>query len=257
MGASLGTKIRILCRVTKIIKNWHMFVVLYFHLAKGVVVLETRNGIKISLRAASTDLMAFINVWILHEYLKPGFEIKDDDIIIDIGAHVGLFALYAAQYCKTGKIFCFEPIKDNFDLLVENIHLNKLTNVSCFNNAVSGKDKAVKIYLNSVDQAAHSVYGIGGEYVEVNAITLNHIIDTNQIKVCNLLKLDCEGSEYEIFQSTPDDYLQKIQKICMEYHILKNNYEPLYILKKRLLSLNFQIIDNSTTKNLGMLYAKK
>ena len=80
-----------------------------------------RSGIKIMLRVNSTDLMAFTHVWLLKEYERPGFEIKNNDIIIDIGGHIGLFALYSSQFCKSGKIYCFEPIKENFDMLKSNI----------------------------------------------------------------------------------------------------------------------------------------
>lgn len=239
------------------LKNWHVYVAFYFHLVRDDIILETRSGMKIKVRAGSTDLMAFTNVWILQEYHKPGFEIKYNDTIIDIGAHAGFFALYAAQYCNAGHIFCFEPVSDNFDLLAENIRINKLTNVTCCNNAVSNQDKIVRIYLNSTDQAAHSIYGIGKEYIESAATTLNDIINVNGIKVVNFLKLDCEGSEYDILQATSNEHMEKIQKICLEYHILKDDYEPLNLLKNRLLSLNFRIIDSATTSDLGILYASK
>ena len=84
-----------------IIKNWHLYVALYFNRVKNeYVILELRNGIKIKLRVNSTDFMAFTHVWLLQEYYRYGFEIKDNDVIIDIGAHIGLFTLFSSQFCK-------------------------------------------------------------------------------------------------------------------------------------------------------------
>ena len=49
--------------------------------------------------------MALTNVWLTQEYLDDDFYIEDDDIVLDIGGHIGLFALFASQFCKKGKIF--------------------------------------------------------------------------------------------------------------------------------------------------------
>src|SRR5947208_16937245 len=101
--SSIFTKIKILRKAKKVIKNWIMYPIVYFRLTKHkYVILETRNGLKIKLRVHSTDLIAFTHVWIIQEYSRPGFEINDNDIIIEIGAHIGLFSLFAFQYCKNG-----------------------------------------------------------------------------------------------------------------------------------------------------------
>ena len=65
--------------------------------------------------------MALTNVWLIQDYSSKDFSIKNDDIVIDVGAHIGLFALFASQYCKSGKIYCFEPVKENYDLLLETL----------------------------------------------------------------------------------------------------------------------------------------
>lgn len=219
--------------------------------------LTFRNGLTVKLRTASTDIQALANVWINEEYKKTGFEIKSDDTIIDVGAHVGLFALYASQYCKSGKIFCFEPIKNNFDLLSENMQINQLVNVKCTHKAVHNRNGSIRMYLSETDDAAHSIFDNGNKYIDVNAITLSEIFNFHNIQTCNLLKMDCEGSEYQIFESTPDEDIGKIQKICLEYHIINQDFKPLNALKTRLTTLGFHITDVPSTENLGMLYAIK
>ena len=120
-------KIQLALKAREKFTNWHISVNLYFKKIKDEhVILETKNNIKIKIRTDSTDIMQLATVWLAEDYKITDFSINDNDIIIDIGAHIGLFSLFASQYCKKGKIYCFEPIKENYDILTENIDLNKL-----------------------------------------------------------------------------------------------------------------------------------
>ena len=143
------TKLKIFSKSTKLFKNWYVYPLVYFKLTKKEhVIFETKTGLNIKIRVNSTDLMALTHVWMIQEYSNSGFDINDSDIVIDIGAHIGLFALFASQFCKQGKIFCFEPIKENYELLVENINSNKIKNIIPFNFAVSNTSDSVKLFLH-------------------------------------------------------------------------------------------------------------
>ena len=65
------------------------------------VIFETKTDLKIKIRTNSTDLMALTNVWMTNEYDIENFQIAENDTIIDIGAHIGLFSLLVSQFCKT------------------------------------------------------------------------------------------------------------------------------------------------------------
>ena len=118
-------KLKFLFNSRKIFKNWYIFPLIYFNFSKTEYsIFETFDNIKLKIRNHSTDLMALTNVWIIREYENEKISIKDNDIIIDIGAHIGLFSLFVSQFCKNGKIFSFEPISENYDLLKSNISLN-------------------------------------------------------------------------------------------------------------------------------------
>ena len=257
MSVGLSKKIVILCKTIKIIKNWPTFVNLYFHRIKSeYAILEMRSGIKIKLRVNSTDLMAFTNVWLVEEYQETGSRIKNDDIIIDIGAHIGLFTLYASQFCKMGKIFCFEPIKENFDLIISNLELNKITNVFATNTAASADSGTVTIYLNE-DQAGHSMHQMSSKKIQAKSISLENIFETNYIEKCDFLKIDCEGEEYSILSALPDLYYNRIKKIFIEYHMADVKPQLLKDLISRLHTLAFKTIQTETTSSMGLLYASK
>jgi phthiocerol/phenolphthiocerol synthesis type-I polyketide synthase E len=137
---NLCFKITIFRKLVEYVSNWHVFCLVYFGFFSGrFYVLKLRNGLQIKLRTNSTDIQAFVNVWLQREYAKEKFEIHQSDTIIDVGGHVGLFSVYAAYLCKSGVVFSFEPDGENFRLLEENIALNKLENIKSFNLAVSGE----------------------------------------------------------------------------------------------------------------------
>ena len=81
---------------------------------EGYVIFKTKNDLEIKIRVNSTDLMALTNVWMIKEYELEKFCIKNNDIIIDIGAHIGLFSLLVSDSSPKGKIFSYEPIEKKF-----------------------------------------------------------------------------------------------------------------------------------------------
>ena len=249
-------KIKIFLRTRHVFKNWLIFPSIYFKTSKkSYAVFETTNDFKLKIRTNSTDIMTLTNVWLMNEYDKK-FEIKENDVVIDIGAHIGLFSLFASQYCKNGKIFSYEPIKENFELFLENIDLNQLQNIHAFNSAVSKTDGKVRIFYNE-DEAGHSIFGDNEEGVSVNSVSLQKIFDDNEIAHCNFLKIDCEGAEYEIIDTLPDEYFDKIDKIVIEYHFADSKPELSKKLISRLKKMKFETYLPPHYDNMGILYAKK
>ena len=235
------SKFEIFINLTKIIKNWYIIPLIYYGLIKNKFsIIKLKNGNKIKIRTKSTDLQALVNVLVIKEYEFPGFEIKENDIIIDIGGHIGLFALYVAKNCKSGKIFCYEPVKKNYQLLENNIKINKIFNVHHFNLAVTNNQDKIKIFLND-DDAGHSIIQSQTKFETIDSISLKNIIDIHHIVKCNFLKMDCEGAEFKILESLPNEYFAKIEKIAMEYHIFNNDFNLYERMKERLQNLNFDI----------------
>ena len=211
-------KMGILFKAIKILKNWPVFVLIYFRIIKKPsVFFKTRDGCILKIRNVpkSTDIHVFTQIWLENVYLK-NFNINENATVIDIGSHIGLFSIYVAQKLKNCKIFCFEPNLENYNVLMENIEINSIKNISTFNNAVSSKSGIIKFYNSQKDFAANSMYEKVGEEIQVQSITLENIIEKNKIKKCNLLKMDCEGAEYDILMNIPEKILEKIDNITLE-----------------------------------------
>ena len=265
MASSFFTKVRILVKSMNILKNWYLYPIVYFNLTgKSHVIFETRSGLKLKIRVKSTDLMALTNVWLIQDYSSQNFSIKNYDIVIDVGAHIGLFALFASQYCKNGQIYCFEPVGENYKLLLDNIKLNQLTNIIPLNCAVSNKLSKVKIFLHD-DEASHSMYdsrfgvfkeGSSSNFVEVSSVTLNDFFRETKIKKCNFLKLDCEGAEYDIIDSLTPKKFDVIEKIVMECHFVNSKPHLLNKLIKTLKKFSTRW-SHPLHSDMGILFAKR
>ena len=257
MVSDFFSKVRILVRSWKILKNWYLYPLVYFKLTKkNDVIFETRSGLKIKIRVNSTDLMALTHVWMIQEYSDDDFPISNDDVIIDVGAHIGLFALFASQFCKNGKIFCYEPIKENYKILIENIEMNQIQNIFPNNLAVTKKTSRVKIFLND-DQSGHSMFIQNKNFVEVDSKSLSDIFIDNGIKECDFLKLDCEGAEYEIVESLSSDLFTKIKKTVIEYHMADTKPELLKQLINKLKQFSFSVHTRPLFVDIGFLFGKK
>ena len=93
--------------------------------------------------------------------------------------------------------------------------------------------------------------------VQVESITLQKVFELNNIKKCNLLKLDCEGSEYEIINSLPDNYFSMIDKMIIEYHFAKKYPKLLTELTKKLELMSFSINVKKSDDDMGLIFAIK
>ena len=251
------SKLQVFLNSRKIFKNWYIYPKVYYKLINDkFVIFKTKTGLRIKIRVRSTDLMALTNVWMINEYDIENFKINTNDIIIDIGAHIGLFSLLVSQFCKTGKIFSFEPIRENFDLLVSNLALNHIENIFPFNVGVSKKSGKLNLFLNN-DQSAHSIFPKGSESITVEATSLQKIFDEKQISSCKLLKLDCEGAEYDIIDSLPVEYLDKIQNMAIEYHLADTKPELIKNLILKIKNAGFKIKTGPHYNDMGFLIARK
>ena len=257
MGLDFFSKVCIFARSWNILKNWYVYPLVYFNLTKkSHVIFETKSGIKLKIRTRTTDLMALTNVWLTREYLDDDFNIEADDVVLDIGGHIGLFALLASQFCKKGKIFCFEPVKENYNILLENLELNAVKNIVPFNLAVYDDSKKVKMYLND-DDAGHSVMLPSSKSIQTDSISLKKIFDDNKIEQCDFAKIDCEGSEYGIIDALPPEYLKRINKMAIEYHFADSKPELVNNLILKIENADFHVRKKSHYNDMGFLYARR
>ncbi len=144
------------------------------------------------------------------------------DVVIDVGANVGMVSIYLAKRRPDVTIYAFEPIPSNFRHLVLNLRLNQVTNVRPFNLAITADGRPFPMVMNAVCPAGatgclRDLRPVGHEYHTIASTTLDDVFQKNQIVRCRMLKIDCEGAEHEVL--TRCSVLDRIEYLSAEFHI--------------------------------------
>jgi FkbM family methyltransferase len=143
---------------------------------------------------------------------------------VDIGANLGSFSIWLAQHRNVVSSYCFEPEPDSFRLLSFNLSLNGCEGVMPIHAAVGGTQREISIQLKSSSPGGTTIYGNGSEYAGEKA-------DRTRIKVVafsewlneattpfDLLKLDCEGAEWEIVRACGHTLAERFEVVVAEVH---------------------------------------
>jgi FkbM family methyltransferase len=121
---------------------------------------------------------------------------------LDIGANIGYFSLLAAAAIgSSGRVVAFEPTPTVASRLRENILLNRFTNVTVVEAAVSGRDGHAQLSQSTEDPEANSLFGPAGEgMVKVATVSLDDELLRRKITGVDVIKIDAEGSELEVLK---------------------------------------------------------
>jgi FkbM family methyltransferase len=181
------------------------------------------------LRDGATFLVRnFMDAWIVKEvyldrdYERYGVALQPGWMVVDIGACLGGFAVFAARRAPGVRVHAFEPAPGSYRLLRQNLELNHVTNVTPHRLAVAAASGPLTLYTfaNHAEQNSVNPMRSSGEptAVTVEGLTLADMFERLEIACCDFLKIDCEGAEFEILFNAPRELFSRIRHICMEYH---------------------------------------
>ncbi|MFH1774449.1 MAG: FkbM family methyltransferase [Methanobacteriota archaeon] len=239
-------KLRYGPEVIRLYENWYSGLLDFFLYRISPkdkhIIYRLRDGTKYKVRRNKWDFFIVNETYVLKEYSDNAASLENASVVIDIGAHIGVFSVFIASKNPNAKVYSYEPFSENFELLKENITLNRLEGrILPFKLAVASERGKGKLFLNKENPGCHSInekYNEPSNSIAVNCITLKDIFESNKIERCDFLKMDCEGVEYEILVSTPKEYLKKIRYMVVEVH---QNVTNIQILKKFLEDNGFRI----------------
>lgn len=203
------SKIKNVYRRIMTFKNWPKFIWPINRIRRYNQVAVLRDGTKILLRdLLSSDFSIALEIGYLNYYLDSSLISNKPSIIVDVGANIGIFSLMAGHAFPDATIYAIEPENENFEQLLKNIKLNNLQNIKPIRAIVSNTTSKKTLYLSKFNSAHSTSFIKNTETQDVDSITLKSI---NKI---DILKVDAEGSEYEIFS----DYIPDCNYIVLEVH---------------------------------------
>lgn len=138
--------------------------------------------------------------------------LRKGDTVIDVGGHVGYFALLAASAVgEHGRVLTFEPEASNFENLRANVALNGFRNVTATHALVGPQDGDATFYVNADNDGGHALWDVGAhsfnqksrERVERRALpmrSLDGFLAEHPVESVRLVKIDTEGAELGVLR---------------------------------------------------------
>lgn len=204
------------------------------------------------------NYMPFIDLFYNDEY-DGKVVVTEDDVVYDLGANVGVFTMWSL---RAKQIYSFEPTNYLIPHLYDTFHVYH-PRVVIFDKAITGRHEIKQFNMgrHSVGNSLYTDFG-NPDAVDVQCINIEQFIQENGLEQPTLMKVDIEGSEYEMFDSISDEFIKSVPTWIVEFHY---NYEDkAEQIVHRLLNLGFNIemkkgdmLKNFEQKCMGTFIAKK
>lgn len=198
--------------------------------------LRTADGLTITIRPNYGDAMTIAEIFLDDCYIRD-LTLPQNPVVIDVGGFIGDFSLYAVKRLNARRVIVCEPSPRNWALLLKNIANNGYQDrIKPVNKAVTdGRNAMMNIDAPDECQSmVSSCFPSGQPLSAVPGISLGQLLQDYAVESVDLLKIDCEGGEYEILESTPADVFSRIRNIVFEYHDVDGGWAKLESAKQRL-----------------------
>jgi FkbM family methyltransferase len=189
---------------------------------------EFRNGPRITVTSGRHDVRVLNEIWLDRIYeLRRGFAPRQGWTVIDLGAHKGAFSVRAMNIMGNGNLYACEPEPINFEMLDKNLKAMKSlssTEVHLRQIAVGAWDRWSELYIDHEESGRNSLYvpasrGVMNEEanrIQVEVVSLEKLLAQIPDEI-DLIKMDVEGSEYEIVLDSHRHVWQRVKRIVLEY----------------------------------------
>lgn len=223
--------------------------------------------VTISARGTQMQARGFMELWSIKEtllddfYGRHGLAVQPGWTVIDIGCASGEFVVHALQQGASA-VVAVDPAGASLELLRTNLRLNDLceARVVVKRAAVVATERPMllpaaesglrSLHKAAFDAAADSVDAVPG-------VTLGTLLDSLPNHHCDLLKLDCEGAEFEILLDTAEAIFSDVSRVVLEYHEGQSRDvgELAHTLRQR--GYRVTIEKSQVHRALGYLYAAR
>jgi FkbM family methyltransferase len=206
--------------------NWPRVALDHLRITSRDYVCRLRNGGSFEVRGGTDDRHVLFEVFVREIYSTP---LPPNAIVVDVGANIGAFTIWAAL--QGARVFSFEPFPTNFALLQRNVARSGVR-ADLFPMAVSSHAESRELFLPDNEEyvGRFSLHpGRGARTIRVECTSLDDVVGRNKLPRVDLLKLDCQGSEYEILFGASEDTLRRIRSIIVECEIFpdRTDWSPI------------------------------
>lgn len=206
--------------------------------------LQTRDGLQFRVRLNRYDARILREIFLDRPYTRH-VKLPPEPVIVDIGGYIGDFSVFAAKRLNAS-VVVYEPTAENFDLLVENIRLNGFEDtITAVNKAVGVEGSvAINVQVDRGEVHASSYWYDDAEQRTIASVNLETLLNDHNITNVDLLKIDCEGGEYDIIDHASPDALRRVRHIALEWHRVDFYADRLARLERRLTNEGFTVHHN-------------
>jgi FkbM family methyltransferase len=184
--------------------------------------------------------------------------VRPDDVVLDVGAHIGTFALRIGKRVPDGRVFAIEASRDSYELLVRNVALNNMARISTDRFAMSDRAGSIRLHHDHENWGHTIMKPVTARGEAVPTVTLGQYLDDRGIERCNLAKLNCEGAEFPILMAASDADLRRIERLVVFYHLdLVDERFSLDALEQRLAASGFETEVSSPLPLRGHIVARR
>jgi FkbM family methyltransferase len=170
--------------------------------------------------------------------------IPKDAVIVDVGANIGQFTFFCQHYLKARKVLSIEPLPECYELLI----MNSQTPQTCLPYAVSNDSATLTMHVPDISTQLSTTVRSGnfayGRSMPVAAKMLDTLLTENNITSVDLLKIDTEGSEYDVLLSTVKT-LPIVKIVSVEMSIFRDFSGSMFTVGKYLEEQGFQLVQLS------------
>lgn len=176
----------------------------------------------VAVRVNTSDTRVFEQLFVEREYDSPYFPVVAHSII-DLGANIGLSAVFFARKYIDARVYCVEPDPGNFALMRKNVD-GLGERVACRNAAAWETDGTIVIQTEDELNRPLEAWGVrvgaaaGTNGVCVEALKMATLLEDSGFSDVDILKVDIEGAEFEVFSAPDREWLNRIKFIAIETH---------------------------------------
>jgi FkbM family methyltransferase len=232
------------------------------------------GGLEIHCLSAAEAALLYQDLFRDHSYFQHGIEIRPTATVFDVGANIGLFALYIHQRCPDVELFAFEPLPPVFEVLAANVKLHGVSArlFQCglsvrqgsavfgyypHNSALSGQyfnpeeeERLARTILSNKRPELGPVMDVllRGKFevqqFTCHVSTVSEIIARYGVPCVDLLKIDVEKAEADVLAGVADEHWPRIRQVVVEVHDVNGRLSDIIALlrQKRFRTVSTQTV---------------